>query len=163
MRFDASALLLGAGVVSAAAPPYQQILKLPKHGVESLSEPLHQVEDQIKSAAERLSTPFHEIEEQLESLSDEARLLWEEFSLPKQRKTRPVQDWDYVVRGADVQDIWVTGANGDKEREIDGRLETYDLRVKNVDTSALGIDPDVKQFSGYLDDNENDKHLFYCK
>jgi L-rhamnose mutarotase len=28
---------------------------------------------------------------------------------------------------------------------------------------ALGIDPGVKQYSGYLDDDENDKHLFYCE
>ena len=31
-----------------------------------------------------------------------------------------------------------------------------------MDPSSLGVDPDVKQMSGYLDDNENDKHLFYC-
>jgi hypothetical protein len=34
--------------------------------------------------------------------------------------------------------------------------------VKAVDPSKLGVDPGVKQYSGYLDDNENDKHLFYC-
>jgi cathepsin A (carboxypeptidase C) len=62
-----------------------------------------------------------------------------------------------------VQSVWVTGAGGTKEREIDGKLEAYDLRVKKVDPSVLGVDPDVKQYSGYLDDNENDKHLFYCE
>ena len=46
--------------------------------------------------------------------------------------------------------------------EIDGKLETYNLRAKKVDPSKLGVDT-VKQFSGYLDDEENDKHLFYCK
>lgn len=75
---------------------------------------------------------------------------------------RPDSYWDHVVRGADVQGVWVTGKNGQKERDIDGKLETYDLRAKKVDPSLLGIDPDVKQYSGYLDDNENDKHLFYC-
>ena len=44
---------------------------------------------------------------------------------------------------------------------IDGKLESYDLRVKAVDPSSLKVDPDVKQYAGYLDDNENDKHLFY--
>lgn len=45
----------------------------------------------------------------------------------------------------------------------DGKLSKYDLRSKAVDPSELGVDPGVKQYSGYLDDNENDKHLFYCE
>jgi cathepsin A (carboxypeptidase C) len=41
-------------------------------------------------------------------------------------------------------------------------LEQYNLRGKKVDPSKLGVDT-VKQYSGYLDDEANDKHLFYCK
>ena len=48
-----------------------------------------------------------------------------------------------------------------KSEKIEGKLDTYDLRVQTVDPSVLQVDPDVKQYSGYLDDNENDKHLFY--
>jgi cathepsin A (carboxypeptidase C) len=58
--------------------------------------------------------------------------------------------------------VWVENSKtGEKEREIDGKLDTYDLRVKKVDPSKLGVDT-VKQYSGYLDDDANDKHLFYC-
>jgi len=58
--------------------------------------------------------------------------------------------------------VWIENANGEKERAIDGKLEAYNLRTKNVDPSKLGVDT-VKQYSGYLDDEQNDKHLFYCK
>ena len=57
--------------------------------------------------------------------------------------------------------VWVENANGGKERAIDGKLEEYNLRTKKVDPSKLGVDT-VKQYSGYLDDEKNDKHLFYC-
>ena len=85
------------------------------------------------------------------------------FSTPKKHTRRPDHEWDHIVRGEAIQDIWVTNADGEQERELDGKLETYDLRVKKVDPSVLGVDPDVKQYSGYLDDKENDKHLFYCQ
>ncbi|EFR00594.1 carboxypeptidase Y [Nannizzia gypsea CBS 118893] len=83
------------------------------------------------------------------------------ISLPKKHNRRPDSEWDHVVRGADVESVWVQGADGEKRREIDGKLKNYDLRVKSVDPSQLGIDPGVKQYSGYLDDNDADKHLFY--
>ena len=51
--------------------------------------------------------------------------------------------WDHVVKGSSRDD-----------------LANYDLRVQKVDPSKLGID-NVTQYSGYLDDNEQDKHLFY--
>ena len=67
------------------------------------------------------------------------------------------------MKGADIQEVWVKNADGDNEREVDGKLNAYNLRAKKVDPSALGVDPNVKQYSGYLDDNDNDKHLFYCE
>lgn len=85
------------------------------------------------------------------------------FSSPKKHIRRPDSEWDHIMRGADVQSIWVENVKGEKERDVDGKLETYNLRAKKVDPSALGVDPAVKQYSGYLDDEENDKHLFYCK
>lgn len=157
MRVLPATLLIGAA--AAAAPPAQQVLDLPRQGAEAVSKPLHHLKEHLKT------------------LTDDARSLWEEvsnifpgamesvsvFSLPKKHTRRPDSHWDHIVRGSDVQSIWVTGANGEKEREVDGKLEAYDLRVKKVDPSSLGVDPNVKQYSGYLDDNENDKHLFYCK
>jgi cathepsin A (carboxypeptidase C) len=157
MRILPGALLVGAA--SAAVPPLQQVLGTPEEAIESFTKPLHAFQEQLKS------------------LSDDARKLWEEvanhfpesmdhnplFSLPKKHTRRPDSHWDHIVRGSDVQDIWVNNADGELEREIDGKLEAYDLRVKKTDPSALGIDPNVKQYTGYLDDNEDDKHLFYCE
>ena len=82
------------------------------------------------------------------------------WSTPKPHTKK--HDWDHVLRGADVQAVWVENENGEQEREIDGKLNTYNLRSKKVDPKKLGVDK-VKQYSGYLDDEENDKHLFYCK
>ena len=167
MKAIATTLLIGA---AAAAPPQQQVL-----GIPGLSQ-LPQLPKQAKEGIDMLTGPLHEFQDTLKSLSDDARSVWDEvamlfpesfdsipfFSLPKKHTSRPDSTWDHIVRGSDVQSVWVQNEDGEQEREIDGKLETYDLRVKKVDPSKLGVDPGVKQYSGYLDDNENDKHLFYC-
>lgn len=118
--------------------------------------------------------PLHNLEESLKSLSAEARQVWDEvammfpesfdkanfFSAPKPHTRKADHEWDHIISGADVQSVWVENAQGEKERELDGQLENYRLRAKKVDPSSLGVDK-VKQYSGYLDDEENDKHLFY--
>jgi cathepsin A (carboxypeptidase C) len=83
------------------------------------------------------------------------------FSPPKPHTRKSDRYWDFITKGVDVQSVWLTKENGKKEREIDGHLNPYMLRTKKVDPSSLGVDK-VKQYSGYLDDEENDKHLFYC-
>jgi cathepsin A (carboxypeptidase C) len=155
----ASLMLFGA---ASAAYEQQQVLKapeLPKHASSS--------SDWLK--------PLQNLEESLKSLSSEARQLWDEvammfpesfdkanfFSSPKPHTRKHDAEWDYITSGADLQSVWVTNEKGEKEREIDGKLETYNLRTKKVDPKSLGVDK-VKQYSGYLDDEENDKHLFYC-
>ncbi|KAF2246984.1 hypothetical protein BU26DRAFT_520268 [Trematosphaeria pertusa] len=158
MKVATSALL--AGAASAAVAPQQQILKLP---------------EQLKELnAESWTKPLHHLEESLKSLTGEARRVWDEvalmfpesfdkasfFSTPKPHTRKADREWDHIVKGADVQSVWVENAQGDKEREIDGKLENYNLRVKKVDPSSLGVDK-VKQYSGYLDDDDEDKHLFY--
>lgn len=160
MKVATSALL--AGAASAAVAPQQQILKLP---------------EQLKELnAESWTKPLHHLEESLKSLTGEARRVWDEvalmfpesfdkasfFSTPKPHTRKADREWDHIVKGADVQSVWVENAQGDKEREIDGKLENYNLRVKKVDPSSLGVDK-VKQYSGYLDDDDEDKHLFYCE
>lgn len=164
MRVIPATMLVGAA--TAAVPPFQQILGYTEQGAESLSK-----------GAESLSKPLHHFQEQLKTLSDDARQLWDEmssafpesfdrnplFSLPKKHNRRPDSHWDHIVRGSDVQGVWVTNSKGEKERDIDGKLENYDLRTKKINPASLGIDPGVTQYTGYLDDNENDKHLFYCK
>lgn len=161
MKVATSALLVGAAS-AAVAPQQQQILKFP----DSFSE--------LK--ANSWTKPLQNLEESLKSLTGEARAIWDEvammfpesfekasfFSQPKPHTRKHDSEWDHVVKGADVQSVWVENAEGEKEREIDGKLENYNLRVKKVDPSALGVDK-VKQYSGYLDDEEEDKHLFYCE
>lgn len=57
-------------------------------------------------------------------------------------KIVPHDKWDFHVQSAQV--------------------ENYKLRVKKVtDPYVLGIDPGVKQYSGYLDVEQEDKHFFY--
>lgn len=160
MKVATSALLVGAA--SAAVSPQQQILKFPNSFEE------------VKSSA--WAKPLQHLEESLKSLTGEARAVWDEvammfpesfekaafFSSPKPHTRKPDSEWDHIVSGAEVQSVWVENAAGQKEREIDGKLESYSLRVKSVDPSVLGVDK-VKQYSGYLDDDEEDKHLFYCE
>jgi len=162
MKVATSALLFGA--TSAAIAPQQHVLK------DTLSNTL------AKLNGESWTKPLHDLEESLKGLTGEARRIWDEvammfpesfdksafFSSPKPHTKRPDPEWDHIVRGADIQSVWVENANGEKEREIDGKLENYNLRAKKVDPSVLGVDK-VKQYSGYLDDEEEDKHLFYCE
>jgi cathepsin A (carboxypeptidase C) len=158
MKTLSAVLLAGAAY---AASPIQQPLQLPKS-----------LPAEVKNA---FSNQVHNLKDALRGLTAEAAAVWDEvsmlypedmsaasfFSAPKKHTRRPDHEWNHIVRGADVQSVWVTNANGEKEREIHGDLESYDLRVKAVDPSSLAVDPNVKQYSGYLDDNENDKHLFY--
>jgi cathepsin A (carboxypeptidase C) len=164
MKLLASSFLLGA--TSAAIAPQQQILT----NSFGANIPLNGALESTWSKAKHLFS------ESLSGLTAEAKAAWDEVALhfpedmekafafpsPKRSHRRPDSTWDYVVKGADIQSVWVENAQGEKERELDGKLETYNLRAKRIDPSKLGVDT-VKQFSGYLDDEENDKHLFYCK
>ena len=157
MKYLTTTLLVGA----CAASVQQQVPlqdRVPQHLQESWTKPLK------------------DLKKSLQFLTDEAKAIWDEvaiihpgvmdeasfFSAPKSHKRRPDSHWDHIIRGADVQSVWVENENGERERDIDGRLNAYDLRAKGVDPGLLGVDPEVKQYSGYLDDTENDKHLFYC-
>jgi cathepsin A (carboxypeptidase C) len=154
--------LLLAGAVTAIAPPQQKPFRFPTQFPEA--------------AKDAWSQQLHKLEDVMGTLTDEARAIWDDvakmypedmakasfFSSPKKHTRRPDHEWDHIVRGSDIQNLWVENSQGEKERELGGQLDTYDLRVKKVDPSALQVDPGVKQYSGYLDDNDNDKHLFYC-
>ena len=166
MKLLASSLLLGA---AAAIGPQQQVLKA-SHASEI---PLNGA---LKSGSDAWTKAKHLFSDSLSGLTAEAKAAWDEvamhfpedmekafsFPSPKPNHRKPDSAWDYVVKGADIQSVWVENAQGEQEREIDGKLESYNLRAKRVDPSKLGVDK-VKQFSGYLDDEENDKHLFYCE
>lgn len=64
--------------------------------------------------------------------------------------------WDHTTRGEDVQ------SSSQEKRGVDGELANYGLRVRKQDPNKLGIDR-VRQYSGYLDNDVQDKHVFFCE
>ncbi|WEW61996.1 serine-type carboxypeptidase [Emydomyces testavorans] len=152
MKAITTTLLVGTAL--AAVPPQQP---LQVQGEDSIwTKPLESLKDTLKTLGGEAKHAWNELAATFPDAINEFTL----FSAPKKHIRRPDTHWDHIVRGTEVQGIWVE-TDGKKHREVDGKLENYDLRVKAVDPSKLGIDPGVKQFSGYLDDNEDDKHLFY--
>lgn len=159
MKLLASAILLGAATTTA----YQPF----RSSIENTKE---------KPLGSSASTAWDSMNDALNGLDSESRAAWEAVSMlfpdamkkanvlssPKPHTRKPDSAWDYVVKGADVQDLWVENTEtGLKERAIHGKLENFNLRAKKVDPVKLGVDT-VKQYSGYLDNEEDDKHLFYC-
>jgi len=117
MKVAASALLVGAA--TAAVTPQQQVLQLP---------------EQLKHLdSQSWTKPLHNLEESLKSLTGEARRIWDEvalmfpesfdqasfFSAPKPHTRKADSEWDHIVKGADVQSVWVENAKGEKERDLD--------------------------------------------
>ncbi|KAK2630281.1 hypothetical protein QTJ16_001101 [Diplocarpon rosae] len=164
MKLLASSVLLGAA--SAAISSQQEILKNLLEGQNPSQEAAQLSNAWLKSLG-HLAESMKDMTAEVKAAWDEVAMYFPEemekasfFSTPKPHTKKPDSAWDFVIKGADVQSVWVENANGEKEREIDGKLESYMLRAKHVDPSKLGVDK-VKQYSGYLDDDENDKHLFY--
>jgi len=164
MRIAASALLFGA----AAASVQQQ---------QPLGSASDAVRDAFRAASDKASSwtkPLQNLQHELKHLTEEARQTWDEvammfpesmsqaafFSTPKKHTRKPHSEWDFITQGQDVQQLYTTNAQGKKEREIDGSLEAFNLRTKKVNPFKLGVD-NVTQYSGYLDNEEDDKHLFY--
>ncbi|KAK0621431.1 extracellular carboxypeptidase [Bombardia bombarda] len=163
MRIAASTLLLGAASAASFQDQAQHVLS---DGFSKANEAMRPFAEAFADAAS--------FEDAVKGMDLKTKALWDEIKMlvpdsafdhptwlskPKPHKRR--HDWDHVVKGADVQKLWVQDTDGkDSHREVDGRIEDYNLRVKSVDPSKLGVDS-VKQFSGYLDDEAADKHLFY--
>ena len=157
MRLLASSLLFGAA--SAAVSPQQHVLQPPRQASEAWTKPLHQLQDSLKSLTGEARAVWDEVAMMYPEMMDKTSF----FSPPKKHTRKPDSYWDHIIKGADVEEVWVDSEDGEKERDVDGKLDGYNLRSKKVDPSSLGVDPGVKQYSGYLDDEEDDKHLFYCK
>ena len=167
----AASLLVGAATLAAASGPAQ----VPLYDSSKLSDKLAgQASDSFHKVTEKAAHVVNDLKHSWDLLSDEARATWEEISrafpeevsqfrlpTPKKARRRPDSHWDYIAKGSDAQSVWMENAQGDKERELDGHLSPYTLRGKKVQPNELGVDPDVKQYAGYLDDEEDDKHLFY--
>lgn len=156
MRIAASALLIGAA--SAAVAPQQHVFQAPKAASSAWRKPLHNLQESLKTLTDEARATWDEVAMMFPESMDQAAF----FSLPKPHTRRHDREWDHIMNGADIQAVWVENAQGQKERDVDGKLENYSLRTKAVDPKALGVDK-VKQYSGYLDDEEEDKHLFYCE
>lgn len=169
MRAIAGSLLLG--VAAAALAPQQKIL-------QAANEPKDQADKAYDAAPAMASNALwskslQHVENLIKSSTSDAQSLWDDLShsasdvfqsmksSPKPHSRRQDSEWDHLMSGRDLQSVWVENFDGEQEREIDGRLEAYSMRTKKVDPKVLGVDS-VKQYSGYLDDDEEDKHLFYC-
>ncbi|KAI6246455.1 Carboxypeptidase Y A [Erysiphe necator] len=147
MKLILSTLIFGATatIIDSQQPLYQKPLK----EYETIPTP---VKNEIADLILNSESIWDEIPDFLDSMS--------RLSTPKPSSRNPDSTWDFITKGSDIHNLWIENSNGEREREVDGSFETYDLRTKKVDPSRLGVDT-VKQYSGYLDDNENDKHLFY--
>ena len=155
-------MALIALALAASAAPEQHVFKV--------------TEEAPQDPAQSWRQPIRQLTESLNSLTEDAQNLWDEVALmfpdalnkanflssPKSHKRKHDSEWDYIVRGEEIQSVWVKDNRGERRRKIDGKLANYDMRIKAVDPTALGVDS-VKQYSGYLDDKEDDKHLFYCE
>lgn len=161
MRIAASAVLVGAASASILSPFNGQ-----QHVLGSDSKAASTPEGIAAAAG-----PLASLQEAVKGLSADAEALWEEvkqmvpdaferatfFSSPKKHTRRPNSHWDHIIKGSDLPSAFTTKTGASKSRD---NLDAYSMRVKAVDPSQLGIDT-VKQYSGYLDDDETDKHLFY--
>lgn len=164
MKVAASALLFGAAAASIA----QQ---------QPLQAATDTVREAFKAASDKAASwtkPLENFQQELKHLNSEARETWDEismmfpesmsqasfFSKPKPHVRKAHSEWDFVTKGEDIQSLYTTNSKGQKEREIDGHLEKFNLRTKKVDPKKLNVD-NVTQYSGYLDNEEDDKHLFY--
>lgn len=158
MKVATPTLLLGASSAAFASEQYV----------------LGSTKESFKPIVDSIQHPLESFEKAVGKMPEQAKGLWEEMSLlvpgfmekasnfislPKPHQRKPDSEWDHIVKGADIQSMWVE-TDGVKHRKIDGKLDSYNLRAKKVDPSVLGVDK-VKQYSGYLDDEANDKHLFY--
>lgn len=157
MRLGTSALLLGAA--SSAAALDQVVLGGPGPGKAQPANTWEAVQDAITGAGSQAQALWDEVS----LLAPDAVAAFKDAAIgrrPKAASKRPDAEWDHVVRGSEVNKLWAAESAG---KDADSRvLGSYDMRTKKVNPASLGID-DVKQYSGYLDDNENDKHLFYCE
>ncbi|RDA86740.1 hypothetical protein CP532_4203 [Ophiocordyceps camponoti-leonardi (nom. inval.)] len=163
MRLSTYALALGASS-SALGFQDQKVLggsrlnpnAFSMSDFESWTKPLTDAFGEMTSEAK---TAWRELSELMPEAVEAVKKQVTGFK-PKKHTRIHNSKWDHVVSGADVQALWVQGEDGESRRKVGGKIDNFDLRVKKVDPSKLGVDK-VKQYSGYLDDNEKDKHLFY--
>lgn len=165
MRFSTSAVLLGAASTAFAVQD-QKVLGKPSSlsssdftlsglDFDSWSKPLKSLWGDISSEA---AAAWDEIN----LLAPEAVQAFKDSLKPAAKpriNRKPDSFWSSIAKGSDLAGLRVFDSEGSR-RKISGKLENYSLRSRAVDTVKLGLDK-VKQYAGYLDDDEADKHLFY--
>ncbi|KAG5967625.1 hypothetical protein E4U56_000720 [Claviceps arundinis] len=168
MRLSTSALVLGAAS-SAVALHDQKVLGKPSKlpfgiDLDSLGHvDFDSWTKPLKEAYGEASAEAKGIWDELSTLAPDAVEAFKKHLVnakPKKHMKVPNSKWDHIVKGAEVQSLWVENDKGESHRKVGGKLDNYSLRAKKVDPAKLGVDK-VKQYSGYLDDDEKDKHLFY--
>lgn len=147
MKLSAATILLQ---LAAASAQKQQVLSNPFKGQDAIKEAAKPVSDAWSKSLNHLVDSMKGMTAEAKSIFEEVAMLFPEamdkasfISSPKPHTRKPDSAWDYVVKGADIQSVWVENSDGKKEREIDGKLETYNLRAKKVSPN-LGVDT-VKQ------------------
>lgn len=142
-----------------AAAPEQRLLK---PGSKPSSDPSTESLPSLSDRMQALTGETKKLWDEVSTLFPEAIENLQLYSHPKPHSRRADSHWDYITKGADFKTVSTQTEKRTQKPQLGGKLEPYTLRSRHVDPSKLGVDPDVKQMSGYLDDDENDKHLFYC-
>ncbi|CAI4050432.1 hypothetical protein SUVZ_13G4280 [Saccharomyces uvarum] len=122
----------------------------------SLQRPLGLDKDILRQTAEKFGLDL-DLDHLLKELDSNVLDAWTEMNdlfpnqvMSLQTSTKPKfpeaiktkTDWDFVVKN--------------------DAIENYQLRVNKIkDPKILGIDPDVTQYTGYLDVEDEDKHFFF--
>lgn len=155
MKALAISLLIGA---SSAASPFQHVMKPTKQDPSNQANQLYNFQDSFKALTSQARAAWDEVS----TLFPEALKQANTLPPPKAHTRRPDSYWDHITKGAEFQNSWVVTQGENQASDVEEDLNTYNLRSKKNDPAVLGVDPGVTQYSGYLDDEENDKHLFYC-
>lgn len=155
MRALAISVLIGA---SSAASPFQHVMKPTNQEADNQGSHLHNFQNSFKVLTGQARAAWDEVSNLFPEAIKEANVL----PPPKGHTRRPDSYWDHITKGAKLQNSWVVLESKNQENDVEGDLNEYNLRSKKTDPGVLGVDPGVTQYSGYLDDEENDKHLFYC-
>lgn len=149
-----------AGGVAAFFPNNEQQPLTASSSQSTLSPPLAQISEQLHSLGGEFSseaiTAWNKIAELYPEDTVSAVQAMLGMGKPKAGVIRkPDSNWDFIVEGDEV--VSVLG------NKIDGheKLKGTKLRIKKP--GNLGVDAGVKQYSGYLDVDNDEKHFFFCK
>jgi cathepsin A (carboxypeptidase C) len=154
----ASTLSLALGAAAYFPGPAQQPLS--GSSSEQLPSFLSQATDRVKATLGSLKVPaeaaasWSEVAKDYPDQAVSALQGMVSKSKPKDGvKKRPDSHWDHIVDGKTVMSALADKVDGHE------KLENTKLRIKKP--NSLGVDEDVKQYSGYLD-VDDDKHFFFC-